>query len=406
MQIKAFYEDQEIGRLEAIQGLIAFQYNPAFLNSQIELSPIALPLRREPYFDHPPFFENLPGLFYDSLPDSWGRKLMDENFRRQGLLLEKINPLLRLSYVGSRGPGAIIYQPDSGFAEEEALNLIELERASRAFLKGEPQSVISKLFQVGGTAGGARPKAWIGLKPDTEEICSGVVDLPQSYEPWLVKFDNKPERQWGKIEYAYHLMAKEAGIICSDIRLLKTESEEGERYHFANRRFDREGNRRIHVHTLAAMTHKDFSARELDYTDFLTVVRAITRDQREVTQAFRRAVFNILSCNLDDHAKNHAFRYDKGEWKLTPCYDLCYVSPSVTNGFRQMPIFGKGINIDKNDLIKLAEKFEVDRKIIDEIAEVIKRWPEYASRAGVNNERTQEIDIILSEIREKFGQKN
>lgn len=402
MQIKAIYEGQEIGRLQAIEGAIAFQYNPVFVNSQIELSPISLPLRNEPYFVHLPFFENLPGLFYDSLPDSWGRKLMDENFRRQGLLLEKVTPLLRLSYVGNRGPGAIAYEPDSGFEGEETLSLIELERASRAFLKGEPQNVISKLFQVGGTAGGARPKAWIGLEPNTEEICSGVVDLPKGYEPWLVKFDNKPERQWGKIEYAYHLMAKEAGVKCSEIKLLKTENDEGQRHHFANRRFDREGNRRIHVHTLAAMTHRDFSARELDYVDFLTVVRAITRDQREVTQAFRRAVFNVLSCNLDDHAKNHAFRYDKGEWQLTPCYDLCYFSPSRTNGFRQMPILGKSINIERDDLAKLANRFEVEVDIIDEIVEVVKRWPEHANHAGINNERTQEIEVILSEIREKF----
>jgi serine/threonine-protein kinase HipA len=316
-----------------------FAYHPAYLDSGIEVAPLMMPLRAGNY-QFPGLerstFKGLPGLLADALPDKFGNLLIDQWLARQGRTPASFNPVERLCYLGTRAMGALEFQPmllpDRAPERLELESLIQLAQEvldSRAALSTRldmPEEALSTILRVGTSAGGARAKAVISWHPVTGEIRSGQINPPDGFEPWLLKFDGVDGNRdkeladpagYGRIEYAYHLMARAAGLTMSDCRLL----EENGRAHFMTRRFDRlpDGSR-LHLQSLCAMAHFDFNqAGAYSYEQAFQVARQLQLPHPDHAELYRRAVFNILARNQDDHTKNLAFLMNRrGEWSLAP----------------------------------------------------------------------------------------
>ncbi len=406
MKIRCFYGDTLVGQLvEAPQeGRIYFQYGEDFRRSGLELSPIHLPSTLSGPITFPdPALEGLPGLFYDSLPDTWGRRLMMQRFQEQGLLPEQVGPLLMLSYVGNRGIGALRYEPDLDAPQEalEALDLIALNRAAGA-LEGEPEAVLRRLRAAGGTAGGMRPKAFVVISEEGKFYSSPFLKTPPSSSHWLVKFDTLPSRQYGRIEYAYSLMARDAGIEVPETRLLEMNDEEGNPLAiYAIRRFDRENGARLHFHSLAGILHHDFSSPTLAYERIAALLTRIPVEKRtsDAEELCRRMIFNVLASNRDDHAKNFGFIMDgEGRWRLSPAYDLTFAVGKSTER-RQTGINGRWENISRDDLLFAAKQMRIGEKrfsaIFDQVSTAVRDWPKYAVAAGISENRAAEVSRFL-----------
>lgn len=379
------YNGLQVGRLAEteVNGRLCvfFEYAPEFLTRGLELSPLFLPLGtglKSREGSRPT--DQLPGLFEDSLPDAWGQSIMFDWFRKQGKQPHQVSPLMQLSYIGDRGMGALSYRPEDMPATEGA---IDLHRIYADALQADDQAEISRtLSEIGGSAGGAQPKAWIGISIEgsAPTYWTGSRSLPVGFEHWLVKFSvdrrDHPGGD-GRVEYAYSLMARAAGIDMPPARLLAA----GNRLHFAVKRFDRDGSERIHHHTLARMMHA--VGGDLDYETLLRVTRKITRDHREVLRAYRRAVFNVLARNDDDHGKNHGFLFRSGEWRLGPGYDITYRRLRE----RGMAVCGERHEVTIEHLRKLAARSEVEPRaaaeIIDSVRAAIARWRDVAKEADV-----------------------
>ncbi len=392
------YNGQPVGRLaEAdVRGrtCVFFEYDPAFIATGIELSPFHLPLGLGlKSRDGSQPTEQLPGLFEDSLPDSWGMSLMLDWFRRNGRQPHQVTPLMQLSYIGDRGMGALSYRPEN--APELAAQL-DLERIYADALLAESTSNYSNaLTAVGTSAGGVQPKALIGIATDPAKprFWTGAQSLPAGYEAWIVKFTveraDHPGGD-GRVEFAYSLMARAAGIDLPPAQIL----EAGGKAHFAVKRFDRDGARRIHHHTLSRLLHAVGS--DLDYETLLRVTQKITRDHREVQRAYRRAVFNVLACNEDDHGKNHGFILENGEWRLGPAYDLTYRRLLE----RGLAVCGERRKASMPDLLRLSSRAGIQKAaaaaIIEEVRAAVCRWAEFAELADVPASAASEIQDTLN----------
>lgn len=358
---------QPVGRLAVRDHVIYFEYNDEFIQTGIQISPFRLPLKKGVAVLPQRPFEGLAGVFSDSLPDGWGRLLLDRLLRSQGILPATISPLDRLAHVGLSGMGALVYEPDH--SPTEALEIIDLDRLalqSHEVLQGSSEEVIRELLALNGSSAGARPKALIAIREDRQQIIHGAGKLDEGFEPWLVKFTNSQDGQdAGAIEYVYALMAKEAGVMMPEVYLFPSHKGAG---HFAVKRFDRDGSKRLHMHTVSGLLHSDFRTPSLDYEDLLNLTGVITKDIREVEKMYRLAVFNVLAHNRDDHAKNFSFLMDNhGEWKLAPAYDLTF--SSGPNGEQSMMVMGEGRNPKISHLIKLGQGAKIQKKRIDEILE-------------------------------------
>lgn len=391
------YNGQLVGRLaEAdVQGrtCVFFEYDPAFVATGIELSPFHLPLGlglKSRDGSRPT--EQLPGLFEDSLPDSWGMSLMLDWFRRNGKQPHEVTPLMQLGYIGDRGMGALSYRPESS---PDLTAQLDLERIYADALLAEAKSGYSNaLTAVGTSAGGVQPKALIGTAADPSKprYWTGAQALPDGYDAWIVKFTvERPDHPGGdgRVEYAFSLMARAAGIDLPPTQLLKA----GGKAHFAVKRFDREGTRRIHHHTLSRLLHAVGS--DLDYETLLRVTQKITRDHREVLRAYRRAVFNVLACNEDDHGKNHGFVFDNGEWRLGPAYDVTYRRLLE----RGLAVCGERRNASLTELSQLASRAAIQKTaataIVEDVCAGIRRWSEFANAADVPARVASEIQRDL-----------
>lgn len=355
----------QIGRLAINENTIYFEYNEAFIQTGIQISPFRLPLRKGLIELPQRPFEGLAGVFSDSLPDGWGRLLFDRLLRSQGTLPATISPLDRLAHVGLSGMGALVYEPDHSPSEvQEVINLDQLALQSQEVLQGSSEEVIRELLALNGSSAGARPKALIAVHEDRQQIIYGTKKLDEGFEPWLVKFTNSRDgSDAGAIEYVYALMAREAGVVMPEVHLFPSRQGAG---HFAVKRFDREGNKRLHMHTASGLLHSDFRVPSLDYEDLLTLTGAITKDIREVKKMYRLAVFNVLAYNRDDHAKNFSFLMDnEGRWKLSPAYDLTFASGP--NGEQSMTVMGEGKNPAISHLIKLGREAKLPENDIEEI---------------------------------------
>ena len=377
------YLGQKMGELGLAPAGVVFQYDPTFIATRHELSPFHLPLRPGAQMRDG---GRLPGLFEDSLPDAWGARVMREWFRQQKISAGSITPLTMLAYVGERGMGALTYEPATtlGAENEHEIALVKIHEAVIA--AGEAGAIdLTELALVGSSAGGAQPKALLALPRDRSgPILAGAGEIPVHHEAWLVKFDLSREGSAGPIEEAYARMARAASIDLPETRLLETKSGKKIRRHFAVRRFDRNGPQRIHHHTLAAMSH--VGGGDLNYETLLRVARRLTHDEAEVWRAYRRAAFNVLAHNRDDHGKNHGFIYRDKKWTLGPAYDLTFMSPE-NQPERGMSLAGERRNADQSHLLKLAASEALDRRmaesVIEEVRAAIRRWRDFADQAQV-----------------------
>ena len=395
-----------------------FQYNPDFVGSSIQVSPLKMPLARRPYqFPELPkeSFHGLPGLIAESLPDRFGNAVIDAWLQTRGRRPGSLNPVERLCYVGSRGMGALEYRPALRDEEEQALPvdvgaLVEL--ATRVLQRREgfaasldDEDGLATILRVGTSAGGARAKAVIAWNPVTGEVRSGQVDAGDGFEHWLLKFDGVDHnrdreladpRGYGLIEYAYSQMAAAAGITMAECRLFA----EGDRQHFMTRRFDRlaDGGR-LHMQSLGSLAHFDFNQPgAYSYEQAFDVIRTLGLPSSVVEEQFRRMTFNIVARNQDDHVKNIAFLMDQaGTWSLSPAFDVTYsFNPQgAWTAAHQMSMNGRRDGFEREDFLQCGRRAGLvggrAARILDEVCETVARWPEFAEAAGVFPEHRREI---------------
>ena len=393
------------------RGVGVFQYDPTFLSAGIEVSPLAMPVRETPYA-FPGLgeaFKGLPGLLADALPDSFGHRLIDVWLAETGRRLEDFNPVDRLCYIGRRGVGALEFEPalrrGNRGNEVEIAQLVDLANRvldERVRLSGkrageDDGGALEDILSVGTSAGGARAKAVLAWNPVTGEFRSGQVDAEAGFEHWILKFDgvaNNRDREladplgYGRIEYAYHLMAREAGIEMSECRL----HHEGGRSHFMTRRFDRDSKgRKVHMQSLAALRHFDYNLPgAYSYEQAMETIRRLGLGMAVVEEQYRRAAFNLVARNQDDHVKNIAFLMTRsGRWRLSPAYDVAYAwNPRGTwTGRHQMSMAGKRNGFESVDLLRFAEtsglRIPAAGRVIDRVLAAVGSWPRFASEAGV-----------------------
>lgn len=376
-----------VGTLAEHERRVWFEYHENFLQSGLQLSPFKLPLKPGLMEHMDRHIGDIPGVFNDSLPDGWGLLLMDRHFRRQGIRLDTLSTLDRLVYLGKRTMGALTYHPPAApEAPCEAIDLFQLGRNAEAIFEGDERNVLPQLIRMGGSPGGARPKALIGIKGN--QIISGEEDLPDGYQHWIVKFSARNDTPYsGPIEYAYSQMAGEAGIDMPETRVFELGSGSARRGYFAVRRFDRQrGNRRLHMHTFANLVHIDFRIPTTDYEDLLKVTFALTQNHRDVLRLFRLMVFNIATNNRDDHAKNFSYLFDHehNEWALAPAYDLTFCEGP--GGEHSTTILGEGRHPTRQHCLELAKRIGIKPnhalEAIDAVNASVTKWKRFADQAG------------------------
>jgi serine/threonine-protein kinase HipA len=417
------------------QSLGYFQYAFDFLSSGIELSPLIMPLAEAPY-SYPALprdaFKGLPGLLADVLPDKFGNRLIDAWLAEDGRTPNSFTPVERLCYVGKRGMGALEFDPAikpnaNRSTEVDLSRLVNLANQvldERSNLSGKltgrgSAEALEDILQVGTSAGGARAKAVLAWHPTTGEFRSGQLDAELGFEHWLLKFDgvaNNRDKEladplgFGLVEYAYHKMAVEAGITMRPCRI----QEEGGRSHFMTKRFDRFVNEaghadKMHVQTLAALQHYDFNdPNGYSYEQALLTIREIGLGNGALEEQFRRAIFNVLSRNQDDHVKNIAFLMDRnGEWSLSPAYDVTYSynASGEWTSQHQMSMNGKRDDFELDDLINFGRTAGLkpikSKQVIESIAVAIGQWKKIAKTYGVDKKmakqiaRTHRTDLIF-----------
>ena len=399
--------------LEQGQDYAAFQYDPDFARSGIEISPLMMPLNDQVYtFPELPrvTFRGLPGLLADSLPDRFGNALIEAWLATQGRAASDFSAVERLCYTGARGMGALEFAPQKGPQLRRATK-IEIDSLVRLasdvltqhgefradFAGTHREAALTDILRVGTSAGGARAKAVIAWNPKTNEVRSGQVTAGKGFEYWILKFDgvagNKDKeledpKGYGVIEYAYYLMAKACGISMTECRLF----EENGRRHFMTKRFDRlPGGEKLHMQSLGALAHFDYNqAGAYSYEQALLTIRQLKLPMAAVEEQFRRMVFNIVSRNQDDHVKNIAFLMDKeGQWSLAPAFDMTYsYNPSgVWTAAHQMSLNGKRDGFALADFRAAAKGAHMKRGraegIVKEVSSIVAKWPEFAAEAGL-----------------------
>lgn len=414
-QVHVYLWDKHIGAvaLDPQYSFYVFSYTPEFVSSGIQTSPLRMRLSEDPYIftDLPEAtYKRLPALLSDALPDDFGNALINRYMADKGIPANEVTALDRLAYMSNRAMGALTFKPARGPAGHKAtaIRLGELVEEARRAVQGivddddHANAALRSIIEVGTSAGGARAKAVIALNPETQEIRSGQLDAPDGFEHWLLKFDGMGEdhelgvsQNYGRIEYAYHLMARAAGIDMSDCNLLK----EGGRAHFMTRRFDRDGQRdRHHMQTLCAMDHIDYKKKGTNaYSQLFTVIRQLELGYTAQEEAFRRMVFNVMSRNCDDHTKNFSFLLCKGSttWKLAPAYDVTYAHNPDGDWTNQhlMSVNGKFRDFVVGDLLEEANRFAVGtaNDVIRQVRDAIIRWPQFARDAGLPDDEAARI---------------
>lgn len=398
-----------------------FEYDPVFLKSGLDVSPIHMPLdvarRGDAIFTFPALnkdtYRGLPGLLADCLPDKFGNAIIDAWLARQGRDSASFSPIERLCYTGKRGMGALEFAPIAvkGMDRSVPLEVTELVALAQKITQArssfdvslgtsdrENQQAIADILRVGTSAGGARPKAVIAMN-NQGRVLSGQAEAPPGYDYWLLKFDGVTDlelgepQQFGRIEYAYYLMAQQAGIEMSECHLL----EENGRAHFLTKRFDRIDGKKIHMQSLCGLAHFDFNmAGAYSYEQAFTTMRQLHLSKAEAIQQYRRMLFNVIARNQDDHTKNIAFLMGQdGEWKLSPAFDVTYShNPAgVWTHQHQMTVNGKRDGFTLDDLILVGESISISRplNIIEDVLSAVEQWPKFAKEAGVNQKNTDEI---------------
>ena len=404
-----------------------FEYDKKFLQKQWNLSPIKMPVENgSRIYSFPELrrgrnqtedtFKGIPGLLSDALPDRYGNKLINIWLAKQGRPENSMNPVEKLCFIGARGMGALEFEPAQIKTNKNtfALELDSLVNIAKKMLSQredfltnlskDEEKAMMDILKIGTSAGGARPKAVIAYNNLTKEIRSGQGKVPKGFEHWLIKLDGVSGEQfgessgWGRVEYAYYLMAKECGITISECKLM----EENGRAHFMTKRFDRDGNKKHHIQSLCGSQHYDFNDMYgYSYEQVFQTMRLLRLTYPEAEEMFRRMVFNVVATNYDDHTKNFSFILKKGEaWQLAPAYDLCF-SYAPTNHWvnkQTLSVNGKRQNITKEDLMSIAKDNSIKKagKIINKISTVVQNWSNYAKQAGVRSDLKNKIQENLN----------
>lgn len=419
------YHGQNVAAVywDAAKGCASFRYQPDFIDSGLPLAPLTMPLAQRTYqfprLDES--FQGLPGLLADCLPDTFGNALIDQWLRSQGRSPADFNPVERLCYMGQRSMGALEFEPALVSGKEYQAQAIEIDRlvelASRALAikeglqaRLEDADGLQQILQVGTSAGGARAKAVIAWNEATGEVHSGQSDCPEGFEHWLLKFDGvnssfdgvRDPLGYGRIEYAYSLMAKQAEIEMAPCRLL----EENGRAHFMTRRFDRDDKgKKLHYASLFGIAHMPYRAPGLhahSYEDLFEVITQLKLPKTDALQSFRRMVFNALALNKDDHVKNFGFIFDQ-RWRLSPAFDVSYAynpAPDKWTANQQMSVRGKRNRITRHDLIAFAQDHDLAtlpkiKQMIDHVCDAVRDWQRLANEAGVNERTAAKIQNAL-----------
>ena len=396
-----------------------FNYDRNFIRSGIQVSPLVMPLSNRVY-SFPALnietFRGLPGLLADSLPDKFGTKLIERYLMDQGRKISDFSSVERLCYVGNRGMGALEYVPDRNYvdAADRSVDINALVQLASDILAERKSvhvdgsgQVMEQIIKIGTSAGGARAKAVVAWNETTNDIRSGQIEAGNGYHYWLIKFDgvennkDKGDKADGpaytRIEYAYYLMAKAAGIAMNDCRLYR----ENGNYHFMTKRFDRESDlgRKIHMQSLGAIAHYDFNMPGThSYEQAADVIYRLGMGQKDIEQLFRRMVFNIAARNQDDHVKNISFLMDRnGIWSLAPAYDVTYAYDRTNHWLskHQMSVNGKLENITMDDVISCGKRMNISknkiRKITEEVNAAVGRWQIFAENAFLNEQTYLEV---------------
>ncbi|MCG8697781.1 MAG: type II toxin-antitoxin system HipA family toxin, partial [Bacteroidales bacterium] len=387
-----------VGELVRKERHIYFRYYPEFLDKKLEISPIKLPLNNELHTTSLEPFEGLFGVFNDSLPDGWGRLLLDRSLLSLEINLNEITPLDRLSYVGLKGHGALTYQPKYEIENKNTIiDLDVISKESMRILQGHESEILDELYQLGGSSGGARPKIFVSYKPSTNQITNNTSILPDEYEEWLIKFPSSSDPvDISNIEFAYYKMAIDAGLTMSECKLISGNS--GKSY-FATKRFDRENGKKFHMHSASGIMHDNFRLSNMDYGHLMDCAFQLEKHAGAYENILRLAAFNIFTHNRDDHSKNFSFLMDaEGNWKFAPVYDLTFSYSS--HGHHSTMVAGESKNPGRKHLYKLAEHFSIKNasKIIDEVLEVVTNWKKYAKNCDVRYDSAIRIDKVIQKL--------
>ncbi len=393
------------------RGIAYFEYEPSFLNNLWDLSPIKMSTNnaRGRIFSFPELirnntFKGLPGLLADVLPDKYGNELINVWLNKNGRPADSMNPVELLCFIGKRGMGALEFEPviSGAFDKSTKIELSQLIDIAQAILSNKQQFTInltnedakalSDILKIGTSAGGARAKAVIAFNQKTGEVKSGQADVSKGFEHWLIKFDGVTDAEigvsngYGRVEMAYHLMAKQAGIQMMECRLY----EENGRAHFMTKRFDREkNNQKLHVQSFCALNHFDFNeVSSFSYEQLFQTMRSLRLPYPEAEQLFRRMAFNVMARNCDDHTKNFSFIMNQaGDWRLAPAFDIChaYRPNSIWVSQHAMSVNGKRNNISKDDLLIVAKNMNIKKAgaILNQINSTVKSWKDFATETKV-----------------------
>jgi serine/threonine-protein kinase HipA len=411
-------------------GLASFEYDTKFKKYNWELSPLKLPIgsakkivsfpelrkNKNAEFDT---FKGLPGLLADVLPDKYGNQLINIWLAQQGRPQDSMNPVEMLCFIGSRGMGALEFEPvtineskktfsiEINSLVDIAQKLLTKKKSFTTNLQKDEEKAIMEILKIGTSAGGARPKAVIAYNEKTGEVKSGQTKAPNGFEHWLIKLDGVSEIQlgaskgYGRVEMAYYNMATACGINMMSSRLL----EENGRAHFMTKRFDREGGEtKHHIQTFCAIKHFDFNlVNSYSYEQLFQTMRELKLNYRDMEQLYRRMVFNVIARNCDDHTKNFAFRLKKGgHWELAPAYDICHAYRPGSEWVSQhaLSINNKRKDITKEDLLAIGESIKCKKalSIIHEINSTVKQWEKFANEVKVSTELLKNITKTLLDI--------
>ncbi len=401
-KIKAFLHlnhKLEIGEMISDKQIIYFKFNEGFIERGIEISPFKLKLTSEIVTPKEKHFEGLFGVFADSLPDGWGRLLLDRKLLSLNINLNDISALDRLAFLDKNCMGAISYEPeyDEESNQLKAINLDVISSEIDTVLTGNSADVIDELFQLGGSSGGARPKILVGYNDQTNEIVFGKKDLPEGFEHWIIKFPSSNDfEDIALIEYTYNEMALKAGIEVNVFKLFQSKSG---KFFFGSKRFDRVKNNKLHLHSAAGLLHDNFRMSTLDYGHLMDCAFKLEKNITAYQKILRLATFNILAHNRDDHSKNFSFLMDlNGNWKLAPAYDLTFSTSSF--GMHSTSVFGESKNPNINHIKELAKHFLVKNPnpVIEEVQEALSQFEKIGKNNGISKNTMDLIRKQLSKI--------
>lgn len=399
--------------------LASFEYTPEFVSGGLEVAPLKMPLRANTIYSFPELsrnatFKGTPGLLADVIPDKYGNALINAWLVSNGRPADSMNPVEMLCFIGSRGMGALEFEPSTGNPAVRATKIeidglvdiagkiLQNRQDFAADMDKDEQKALLDILRIGTSAGGARAKALIAYNEKTGEVRSGQAKAPAGFQHWLIKFDGVHDSQFGatygfgRVEQAYHLMATACGIEMSECRLL----EENGRSHFMTRRFDRTPDK-LHIQSWGALEHIDFNDVGLySYEQLFQTMRALGLSYPQAEQQFRRMVFNVIARNCDDHAKNFAFTMNQeGEWALSPAFDVChaYRPGSIWVSKQSLSVNGKRESITREDLEQVAKKMNIKsgRNIISDIQETVNNWNYYADTVQVDEPIKLSIEKTL-----------